>query len=214
MERPAPSIQDLLPGLSARQMEQFQRMEELYREWNGKINVVSRKDIDNLHLHHILHSASIAAYMGSVRCGEPFGPKVLDLGCGGGFPGIPLAVLYPDTEFVLCDSVGKKTLVATEVAKSLGLPNVRVVNDRAENLKEKFDYVVSRAVAPLETFYPWVAGKFTKRVLYLKGGDVVEEISKLMARYRMRRGQVGTWKLTDWCDVEYFDGKLLIDIAK
>ena len=208
------TLSGILPGITPAQWELFGKMDPLYRDWNSKINVISRKDIDGLYPHHIIHSLAIEAYLRKVRPEETFGAKVLDLGTGGGFPGIPLAVMHPETEFVLCDSVGKKTIVASAVASELGLRNVRVVNDRAENLHETFDTVVSRAVASLGDFYPWVKGRFSKRILYLKGGDVVEEISTLMARYRMRSGQVGTWQIRSWYDDEYFDGKLVIDIGK
>lgn len=205
---------ELLPPLDEKQLSRLEALEGLYREWNAKINVISRKDIDSLYLHHVLHSLSIAAYMEEKYPGTTLGPKVLDVGTGGGFPGIPLAILYPGSEFTLCDSVGKKILVAGTVAKELGLDNVTTVNDRAEKLPGGYDYVVSRAVTTLDAFYPWVKGKFSRRILYLKGGDVVEEISTLMSKFRMRKGQVGTWGIDSWCRDEYFAGKLVIDIAK
>ena len=162
----------------------------------------------------MLHSLAIAAYMKAVRSPEDLSGEILDLGTGGGFPGIPLAILYPEARFTLCDSVGKKTIVASEVAKAINLQNVDVVNARAESLGKTFDYVVSRAVTSLDNFYPWVKGKFTKRILYLKGGDVVEEIATLMGKNRMKKGQVGTFRIQDWVNDEYFEGKLVIDIAK
>lgn len=204
---------ECLPHITEEQYGLFEKLDPLYRDWNSKINVISRKDIDQLYLHHVMHSLAIEAYTRNIR-GEELSGKVLDLGTGGGFPGIPLAILHPETQFVLCDSVGKKTLVAGAVAEALDLKNVRVVNARAETLKEKFDYVVSRAVASLVDFYPWVKGKFTRRILYLKGGDVAEEISTLMSSNKMRKGQVGTWRIDSWFEDEYFDGKLVIDIAK
>ena len=137
---------------------------------------------------------------------------VLDLGTGGGFPGIPLAILFPETRFTLCDSVGKKTLVASEVASALGLDNVEVVNARAESLGRRFDFVVSRAVASLTDFYPWVKGTYSKAILYLKGGDINEEIAALMARYRLNKGSVSTWPLSSWLSDPYYDGKLLLSI--
>lgn len=188
----------------------------LYEEWNAKINVISRKDIGNVYCHHILHSLAIARYL-EERLPEEYarwqegGVKVLDLGTGGGFPGIPLASVFPNVEFVLCDSIGKKITVASSVASALGLKNVRCVNARAETLGEQFDWVVSRAVTSLENFYPWVKGKFSKGILYLKGGDVNEEIYALMEKNKVR---VSTWKINNWLDDEYFDEKFVIQIEK
>lgn len=204
------------PGVTRLQLERFAAMDGLYREWNAKINVISRKDIDGLYLHHVLHSLAIAAYLQAERPDE-YGladRKVLDLGTGGGFPGIPLAVLFPEAQFTLCDSVGKKTLVADGVAKALGLENVTVVNARAETLPDRFDYIVSRAVTTLENFYPWVRGRFSEAILYLKGGDVAEETALLMARHRLRRGSVGTWRIDRWADDPYFSEKYVIDIRR
>ena len=202
--------------LSALQKERLEALDGLYREWNAQINVISRKDIDSLYLHHVLHSLAIARYLQTVPgLYETFAQaSVLDLGTGGGFPGIPLAILFPSARFVLCDSVGKKTIVAQAVASALQLPNVRIVNARAESLPETFDFVVSRAVAALPDFYPWVRGKFSRGVLYLKGGDVNEEIAAVMARYRLPRGCVHTWPVSSWLHDSYFDGKLVIHIEK
>ena len=202
--------------LTELQEERFRALEPLYREWNAKINVISRKDIDSLYDHHILHSLAIARYL-LTREGllESFSEaSVLDLGTGGGFPGIPLAILFPGARFTLCDSVGKKTIVAKAVSAALGLDNVEVVNARAESLSGPFDYVVSRAVASLVDFYPWVKGKFNDGILYLKGGDVVEEISTLMGRNRLRRGCIHTWMISSWLKDGYFDGKLVIHLEK
>ena len=205
------------PELTEVQLALFAALDALYRDWNAKINVISRKDIDGLYAHHVLHSLAIAAYLKNEKPEEYAalaGRTVLDLGTGGGFPGIPLAILWPEVTFTLCDSVGKKTLVASEVAKTLGLENVTVVNARAETLPQAFDYVVSRAVASLEDFYPWVKGKFARAILYLRGGDVAEETALLMARFRLRPGSVGTWRIDRWLDDPYFDGKYVIDIRK
>ena len=203
---------DLTPA----QEEQFLACDALYRDWNAKINVISRKDIDALYDHHILHSLAIARYLlTEPQLLERFRTaSVLDLGTGGGFPGIPLAILFPDAQFVLCDSVGKKTIVAQAVAEALGLKNVQVVNARAESLGRTFGFVVSRAVASLTDFYPWVKGKFSEGILYLKGGDVVEEIAEVMARHRLRRGCVHTWPVSAWLHDAYYDGKLVIFIEK
>ena len=139
---------------------------------------------------------------------------VLDLGTGGGFPGISLAILFPEARFVLCDSVGKKTIVAQAVASALNLKNVQVVNARAESLPQRFNFVVSRAVASLTDFYPWVKGKFTDGILYLKGGDVVEEIAEVMSRHRLPKGSVHTWPVSSWLHDSYYEGKLVIFIEK
>jgi len=203
-------------ALSPVQEQQFCALDALYREWNVKINVISRKDIDALYSHHVLHSLAIARYLQTVPgLWDDFSTaSVLDLGTGGGFPGIPLAILFPEAHFVLCDSVGKKTLVAQAVASALELKNVGVVNARAESLPGRFDYVVSRAVASLPDFYPWVKGKFSKGILYLKGGDVNEEIATVMARHRLPRGSVHTWPLSAWLQDPYYDGKLVIHIER
>ena len=202
--------------LTPAQVAAFEALDGLYREWNAKINVISRKDIDHVYDHHVLHSLAIARYLLTVPgLYDEFGSSsVLDLGTGGGFPGIPLAILFPSARFVLCDSVGKKTIVAQAVASALGLQNVQVVNARAESLPQQFDFVVSRAVASLVDFYPWVKGKFRRGILYLKGGDVVEEIATVMGRFRLAPGSVHTWPVSSWLQDPYYDGKLVIHIEK
>lgn len=195
--------------------DKLQQLEPLYREWNAKINVISRKDMDAFYAHHVLHSLAIAEYLRLSGLEESFAHgSVLDLGTGGGFPGIPLAIQYPEAQFTLCDSVGKKTLVASAVASSLGLSNVEVVNARAESLGRTFDWVVSRAVASLTDFYPWVKGRFRKGILYLKGGDVAEEVSALMARHHLRKGSVHIWPVSAWQKDPWYEGKLVIHIEK
>lgn len=207
-------LKEFFPLLSPSQEEKFLMMDSLYRDWNSKINVISRKDIDNLYSHHILHSLAIARYLQlRPEMEEKFrNSSVLDLGCGGGFPGIPLAVMFPDAHFTLCDSVGKKTIVASGVSEALGLENVVIVNARAESLGLQFDFVVSRAVASLQDFYPWIKGRYKQHVLYLKGGDVNEEIAEMMGRFRMKKGSVSTWPVDSWLSEEYFKGKLIVDI--
>ena len=215
-------IEEKFPEVTERQMEQFEKMDALYRDWNSKINVVSRKDIDELYRHHVLHSLGIAAYLktempdvydrlrgeGPFSIAEPL--KVMDLGTGGGFPGIPLAVMFPHAQFTLCDSIGKKIIVATEVAKGLGLENVKTVNARAESLPETFDYIVSRAVTALDNFMPWVKGKYSEGILYLKGGDLDEEI----ARAKLRKGSVHVWPISGWTSDQFFETKQVIFIEK
>ena len=168
------------PNLSEIQIEQFSKLQELYKDWNLKINVVSRKDIDELYLRHVLHSLGIAKVMEF----QP-GAKVMDVGTGGGFPGIPLAILFPETQFHLVDSIGKKIKVVNEVKEGLGLENVTTTNGRVEDVKETYDFIVSRAVAQMETFQRWVRHKVHKKqqhklkngILYLKGGDLTEELA-------------------------------------
>lgn len=215
-------IEKYFPEVSAEQMEKFAKMDALYRDWNSKINVVSRKDIDELYRHHVLHSLGIAAYLkaempdvyerlrgeGPYSIADPL--KIMDLGTGGGFPGIPLAVMFPHAQFTLCDSIGKKIIVATEVAEGLGLKNVKTVNARAESLPETFDYIVSRAVTALDNFMPWVKGKYHEGILYLKGGDLTEEIAKA----RLRKDSVHIWPISRWTSDPFFETKQVIFIEK
>ena len=219
-------LKDRFPEVTAEQTEQFRLMDALYRDWNSKINVISRKDMDELYRHHVLHSLGIAAFLkismpdiydrmrgdGPYSLSEPL--RILDLGTGGGFPGIPLAVIFPHAQFTLCDSIGKKITVATEVSKALGLKNVTTVNARAESLPETFDYIVSRAVTSLDNFMPWVRGKYSEGILYLKGGDLAEEISTAMAKFKMRKGSVHQWPISSWTDDPFFETKQIIYIEK
>jgi 16S rRNA (guanine527-N7)-methyltransferase len=194
------------PDLTEKQRAQIEQLPELYNLWNSQINVISRKDIDLLYERHVLHSAGIAKVM-------PFlpGESVLDVGTGGGFPGIPLAILFPETNFYLVDSIGKKIKVVQEVAKGLGLTNVRAAHLRAEQVNEKFDFVVSRAVTQLKDFYPWVRGKFNKEsknaltngILYLKGGDLEQEISESGLK-------VNQYYLKEYFTEEFFETKQVI----
>lgn len=219
-------IKGKFPEVTDFQMEQFRKMEGLYREWNAKINVVSRKDIDQLYRHHVLHSLGIAAYLKTqmpdvydrMRGEGPYGLavplKILDLGTGGGFPGVPLAVIFPNAHFTLCDSIGKKIIVATEVSKGLNLKNVTTVNARAESLPETFDYIVSRAVTALDNFLPWVKGKFSEGILYLKGGDLTEEIAGAMGKFKLRKGSVHVWPISSWTDDPFFETKMVVFIEK
>ena len=170
---------EYFPNLSKEQKAQFLLLEELYKDWNQKINVVSRKDIDELYLRHVIHSLGIAKV-------QEFndGAEIMDVGTGGGFPGVPLAILFPNVRFTLVDSIGKKIKVVDEVVQGLGLTNVTTINARVEEVSGQFDFIVSRAVAAMPTFTHWVKGKIKKEsihdrrngILYLKGGDLTEEL--------------------------------------
>ncbi|MEX2349840.1 MAG: 16S rRNA (guanine(527)-N(7))-methyltransferase RsmG [Flavobacteriaceae bacterium] len=172
-------ITKYFPDITQEQLAQFIKLQELYQDWNLKINVVSRKDIDELYLRHVLHSLAIAKV-------QKFntGASILDVGTGGGFPGIPLAILFPETRFHLVDSIGKKIKVVEEVVTGLELKNVKTTNERVENIKGEYDFIVSRAVAAMPTFVHWIEGKIAKKsshelqngILYLKGGDLTEEL--------------------------------------
>lgn len=176
------------PELTDRKKEQFSNLLPLYREWNAKINVVSRKDVDNLYLNHVLHSLGIAKFASF----NP-GADILDVGTGGGFPGIPLAILFPDTKFHLVDSIGKKITVVKNVAEGIGLTNIRAEQIRAEQIKGEYDFIVSRAVTRLKEFYGWIHRKVKKQsthslyngILYLKGGDLEEELAELRKPYQL-----------------------------
>jgi 16S rRNA (guanine527-N7)-methyltransferase len=203
-------ISSYFPDLSPKQKEQFSQLDELYRFWNSRINLISRKDIDRLYLHHILHSLAIAKVISFLP-----GEKVLDVGTGGGFPGIPLAILFPETDFHLVDSIGKKIKVVQEVALGCGLMNVRASHDRAEQIDGKFHFVVSRAVTRLSEFYPWVKGKFEKKsvntiqngILYLKGGDLAEEIKESGLKTELI-------PLSKFFKEDYFDSKFVVYIPQ
>ena len=196
------------PEITDEQKQQFEKLEQLYTEWNEKINVISRKDMDGLYEKHILHSLGIAKIM-------PFadGTKVLDIGTGGGFPGIPLAILFPEVSFTLIDSIGKKIKVVEAVSEGLGLKNVTAVHGRAEKLKEKFHFVVSRAVTQMPEFLRWLKGKFEKEqfnekhngVLYLKGGDLAEELAGLRCEI---------FQLKNYFKEEFFDTKKVVYLSK
>lgn len=195
------------PDLSELQKKQFTRLFDLYKEWNEKINVISRKDIDSLYVHHVLHSLGIA----KVISFKP-GTKILDLGTGGGFPGIPLAIMFPECKFHLVDSIGKKITVVREVATALGLKNVNAQQIRAEELRTKYDFVVSRAVTELSRFVRWVENKFAQQtifnslnngILYLKGGDLTEEIHPF-------RKDITVYELKDFFKEEFFETKKVV----
>ncbi|WP_407402599.1 16S rRNA (guanine(527)-N(7))-methyltransferase RsmG [Chryseobacterium sp.] len=201
-------IQKYFPNLTEKQIEQFTKLESLYGEWNEKINVISRKDMDSLYEKHILHSLGIAKIMDFSA-----GTKVLDIGTGGGFPGIPLAILYPETKFTLIDSIGKKITVVNAVAVGIGLENLTGIHGRAEKVKEKFHFVVSRAVTQMPEFLRWLRGKFEKEqfnpkhngVLYLKGGDLAEELAGLRCEI---------FNLKNYFEEEFFETKKVVYLSK
>ena len=201
-------IQKYFPNLTEKQIEQFTKLDELYKEWNEKINVISRKDMDSLYEKHILHSLGIAKVMAfSDRT------KVLDIGTGGGFPGIPLAILFPEVHFTLVDSIGKKITVVKEVSEGIGLKNITAIHSRAEDIKGQFHFVVSRAVTQMPVFLRWLRGKFDKEqfnpkhngVLYLKGGDLAEELAGLKSEI---------FNLKDYFEGEFFETKKVVYLSK
>lgn len=201
-------ILQYFPNITSEQKKQFAELEVLYKDWNEKINVISRKDTDSLYEKHILHSLGIAKVMQFAD-----NTKVLDIGTGGGFPGIPLAILFPNVQFTLVDSIGKKITVVKGVAESLGLKNVTAHHIRAEQLKEKFHFVVSRAVTQMPVFLTWLRGKFEKEqfnpkhngVLYLKGGELAEELAGLKCEI---------FNLKNYFDGEFFDTKKVVYLSK
>lgn len=192
-------------ALTEKQREQFILLEELYRDWNQKINVVSRKDIDELYLRHVLHSLAI----GRIQQFHA-GAAVLDVGTGGGFPGVPLAILFPETQFTLVDAIGKKIRVVNEVVEGLSLNNVTAIHARVEDVSGQFDFIVSRAVAAMPTFVHWTKGKIKKEsahqrkngILYLKGGDLTEELKEYRA--------AEVYKLSEHFEEPFFETKKLV----
>jgi len=195
------------PELTIDQQHKFSLLQELYQDWNIKINVVSRKDIDELYLRHVLHSLGIAKVQGFLP-----GASILDVGTGGGFPGIPLAILFPETRFHLVDSIGKKIKVVEEVAEGLGLQNITATNARVEEIGGHFDFIVSRAVAVMPTFEYWVRGKIAKEskhelkngILYLKGGDLTEELEG----YK----NATVYDLSAYFEEEFFETKKVVHL--
>lgn len=200
-------IQKYFPNLTQEQIAQFAALQELYKDWNLKINVVSRKDIEELYLRHVLHSMGIAKI-------QEFKPDagILDVGTGGGFPGIPLAILFPETHFHLVDSIGKKIKVVDEVVEGLQLKNVKTTNARVEEIKGNYDFIVSRAVAAMPTFVHWVKGKIAKTsrhelkngILYLKGGDLNEELQD----YKSAK----IYNLSEYFSEEFYETKKLVHL--
>ncbi|NNC69561.1 MAG: 16S rRNA (guanine(527)-N(7))-methyltransferase RsmG [Flavobacteriaceae bacterium] len=200
-------IKKYFTNLTDKQLKQFSELEALYKDWNAQINVISRKDIDELYMRHVLHSLGIAKILKF----QP-GSKILDIGTGGGFPGIPLAILFPKANFLLVDSIGKKVKVVKEVAHSLGLKNVKASHNRAENVNEKFDFIVSRAVTNMNDFVKWTQGKISKKqnhdlkngILYLKGGDLTNELSNFPA--------ANVYHLSNYFDEDFFETKSVVHL--
>jgi len=194
------------PQLTASQKNQYLKLQDLYKDWNEKINIISRKDIDNLYINHVLHSLGIAKAV----LFRP-GSIILDVGTGGGFPGIPLAIFFPESQFHLVDSIGKKITVVKNVAEALGLKNVTAEQIRAEQLKGEYDFIVSRAVTRLKEFYGWVHKRAKKKsvndlfngILYLKGGDLDEELTELKKPYQI-------FELSDYYKEEFFETKKIV----
>jgi len=200
-------IKKYFPELTDAQIIQFEQLGDLYKDWNVKINVVSRKDIEELYLRHVLHSLGIAKV-------QAFLPeaRILDVGTGGGFPGIPLAILFPEANFHLVDSIGKKIKVVREVTEALELQNVQITNGRVETVTDRYDFIVSRAVAQMETFVRWVKNKVAKKsrhelkngILYLKGGDLKEELSGFP--------KATIYSLTDYFEEDFFETKSVVHL--
>ena len=195
------------PHLTPLQKQQFEQLQALYEDWNLKINVVSRKDIDELYLRHVLHSLGIAKIQSFLP-----GSRILDVGTGGGFPGIPLAILFPEVQFHLVDSIGKKIKVVEEVVAGLQLQNVKTTYSRVETISGQYDFIVSRAVAQMDTFVHWVQGKIAKKnlherrngILYLKGGDLSEELKIYTT--------VTVFPLSDYFDEDFFETKSVVHL--
>lgn len=203
-------IEKYFPTLTDRQREQYRQLYDLYADWNAKINVVSRKDFDQLYLRHVLHSLAIA----KVCQFEP-GARVLDVGCGGGFPSVPLAIMFPEVKFVSADSIGKKITVVKGVCEGAGITNIDARNVRVEQIPEHFDYVVSRAVTEMPQFVKWIWSKIERGkrgtlpngILYLKGGDLTEEL----AATRMSWTE---YNISEFFDEEFFETKKVVYTAK
>jgi 16S rRNA (guanine527-N7)-methyltransferase len=201
------TIKKYFPDLTDTQLQQFALLEALYADWNAKINVISRKDIDNFYEHHVLHSLAIAKAVSFVPR-----TRILDVGTGGGFPGVPLAILFPESSFLLVDSIGKKLRVIDDIAEKVGLTNVQTLHDRAENVPGEFDFATSRAVTRLNEAWRWVSPKISAEsknsiangLLYLKGGDISTELPVGVPMQR--------FELSEWFNEEYFSEKALIHL--
>ena len=193
-------------------MQQFEILKDLYLDWNSKINVISRKDTENFYTRHVLHSLSIAKFIDFKK-----NTKIMDVGTGGGFPGIPLAIYFKNSSFTLVDSIGKKIKVVDQIVDELKIKNVKPKTERAENISEKFDFIVSRAVTQLERFCPWVEQNIAKSnkneipngIIYLKGGDLKEEIQKITKKYNYR-----IEKIINYFEDSFFESKSILYLHK
>ncbi len=203
-------IKKYFTQLKPQQIEKFHQLKPLYDEWNSKINVISRRDVPNFYIRHVLHSMAVAKFIS-------FTPEtqIMDVGTGGGFPGIPLAILFPQCHFTLVDSIGKKIKVVDEIARELELQNVKTIQERAEKINGKFDFIVSRAVSALPLFMEWVETKISKHnknklkngVLYLKGGDFEKELTKISFNYKI-------FEISDFFAEDYFKTKKVVHIYR
>ena len=203
-------IEKYFPSLSEHQKEQFRALYALYADWNAKINVVSRKDFEQLYLRHVLHSLAIAKV-----CQFEAGAKVLDVGCGGGFPSVPLAIMFPEVQFISADSIGKKITVVKGVCEGAGITNIDARHTRVEQIPEKFDYVISRAVTEMPQFVKWIWSKIERGqkgtlpngILYLKGGDLTEELSATRMKWT-------EYQIADFFEEEFFETKKVVYTSK
>ena len=205
-------IKFYFPNLDQNQIQQFEILKDLYLDWNSKINVISRKDTENFYTRHVLHSLSIAKFIDIKK-----NTKIMDVGTGGGFPGIPLAIYFKNSSFTLVDSIGKKIKVVDQIVDELKIKNVISKIERAENISEKFDFIVSRAVTQLERFCPWVEQNIAKSnkneipngIIYLKGGDLKEEIQKITKKYNYR-----IEKIINYFEDSFFESKSILYLHK
>lgn len=203
-------IEKYFPALTEHQKEQYRSLYSLYEDWNSKINVVSRKDFEQLYLRHVLHSLAIAKV-----CQFEAGARVLDVGCGGGFPSVPLAIMFPEVEFVSADSIGKKITVVKGVCEGAGITNIDARHTRVEQIPEKFDYVISRAVTEMPQFVKWIwtklergqKGTLPNGILYLKGGDLTKELSATRMKWV-------EYSIADFFEEEFFETKKVVYTTK
>ncbi len=203
-------IRNYFPELEPAKLEKLGQLKPIYEEWNSKVNVISRKDMGNFYIHHVLHSLSIAKIINFAP-----GTRIMDVGTGGGFPGIPLAVLFPECHFTLVDSIEKKIKVVSEVSKSLNLKNVNPLRERAEKTDGKFDFIVSRAVTTLPAFMSWIENKISSEcknslpngVFYLKGGDFNEELRNIKFNHKI-------YSISDFYSEDYFETKKVVHLFR